>query len=87
MRDIIWTVILVWLVWKIYDAFKGISKMQTQRVNNQQTRQGATNNSYYTTNQQSQRKEGEVKLDSTQGTHKSHFKPGDGEYVDYEEIK
>lgn len=84
MRDIIWTVILVWLVWKIYDAFKGISKMQAQRVNNQQNRQG--NTSYYN-NQQSQRKEGEVKLDSTQGTHKSHFKPGDGEYVDYEEIK
>ncbi len=84
MRDIIWTVILVWLVWKIYDAFKGVSKMQTQRVNNQQNRQG--NTSYYN-NQQSQRKEGEVKLDSTQGTHKSHFKPGDGEYVDYEEIK
>lgn len=85
MRDIIWTVILVWLVWKIYEAFKGISKMQTQRVNNQQTRQG--NNTSYYNNQQSQRKEGEVKLDSTQSAHKPHFKPGDGEYVDYEEIK
>jgi len=84
VRDIIWTVILVWLVWKIYDAFKGISKMQTQRVNNQQNRQG--NTSYYT-NQQSQRKEGEVKLESTQSAHKPHFKPGDGEYVDYEEIR
>lgn len=85
MRDIIWTVILVWLVWKIYDAFKGISRMQTQRVNNQQSRQG-NSNTYYN-NQQSQRKEGEVKLDSTQSAHKPHFKPGDGEYVDYEEIK
>ncbi len=86
MRDIIWTVILVWLVWKIYEAFKGISKMQTQRVNNQQTRQQGNNHTYYT-NQQSQRKEGEVKLDSTQSAHKPHFKPGDGEYVDYEEIR
>lgn len=59
--------------------------MQTQRVNNQQNRQGA-NHSYYT-NQQSQRQEGEVKLESTQSTHKPHFKPGDGEYVDYEEIR
>ncbi len=85
MRDIIWTVILVWLVWRIYDAFKGVSKMQAQRVNNHQNQQGTKHHSY--TNQQSRRKEGEVKLDSTQSAHKPHFKPGDGEYVDYEEIK
>ena len=76
MRDIIWTVILVWVVWKIVSAFKNISKMQAQRVNHQ-------NNTY----QQQQRKEGEVKIDSTQSAHKPHFKPGDGEYVDYEEVK
>lgn len=57
--------------------------MQTQRVNNQRNQN--TQSNYY--NQQSQRKEGEVKLDSTQSAHKPHFKPGDGEYVDYEEIK
>lgn len=77
MRDIIWTVILVWLVWKIYEAFKGVSKMQTQRVNNQQNQ--------YT--QRNQRKEGEVRVESTNTSHKPHFKDGDGEYVDYEEIK
>lgn len=81
MRDIIWTVILVWLVWKIYDAFKGISKMQAQRVN---TRQNQHQQQYY---QQNRRKEGEVSIDSAEPTHKPHFKPGDGEYVDYEEVK
>jgi hypothetical protein len=75
VRDIIWTVILVWLVWKIIDTFKNVSKMQTQRVNNNQQQQ------------YSRRKEGEVKIDSTHTSHKPHFKPEDGEYVDYEEIK
>ncbi len=75
MRDIIWTVILVWVVWKIVDAFKNVSKMQAQRVNPNQN------------NQYQQRKEGEVKIDSDKSAHKPHFKPGDGEYVDYEEVK
>jgi hypothetical protein len=73
VRDIIWTIIVIWLVWKIYDAFVGISKRkpQTQGVNNSQ-------NNF--------RKEGEVKIE--RDIHqKSHFKPEDGEYVDYEEIK
>lgn len=50
--------------------------MQAQRVNHQQNNR-----------QQNSRREGEVKIDSTQTGHKPHFKPGDGEYVDYEEIK
>ena len=73
VRDIIWTVILVWIVWKIIDAFKNVSKMQPQKVNNN--------------TQQHNRKEGEVIIESSAPNHKSHFKPGDGEYVDYEEIK
>jgi len=28
MRDIIWTIIIVWLLWKIVDAFQKISKKQ-----------------------------------------------------------
>jgi hypothetical protein len=29
MRDIIWTIIIVWLVWKIIDTFQKISKRPT----------------------------------------------------------
>lgn len=85
MRDIIWTIILVWLVWRIYEAFKGVSKMQAQRMNSRQNQysQGSQHNYQ----QQNRRKEGEVRVDSAQSAHKPHFKPGDGEYVDYEEIK
>jgi hypothetical protein len=72
VRDIIWTIIIVWVVWKIYDAFKNVSKAKTQAQK--------SNENY------SYRKEGEVKIDRSVDL-KSHFNPNDGEYVDYEEIK
>lgn len=73
MRDIIWTIIVLWIIWKIYDAFKSISKPKTQQ-------QGFNNQHDY-------RKEGEVKIETRETKNKSHFKESDGEYVDYEEIK
>ena len=72
MRDIVWTLIVIWLVWKIYDAFKSVSKPKAQP-------QGYNGN-------QSYQKEGEVKIDKNINL-KSHFNPNDGEYVDYEEVK
>lgn len=38
MRDIIWTIILIWLVWKIYDMFKSIPKTQPISKNTSQYR-------------------------------------------------
>ena len=73
MRDIVWTVIVVWVVWKIYDVFKHASKSKNSNFNKGQ-------DNYYRSN------EGEVRIDK-QNNHKSHFNPNDGEYVDYEEIK
>lgn len=41
MRDIIWTIILVWLVWKVYDMFKGVSKHKsTNKSNYNQRKEG-----------------------------------------------
>jgi hypothetical protein len=72
VRDIIWTIIIVWVVWKIYDAFKSVSRSK---------------NSVPAFNRnQSYQKEGEVKIDKRVDL-KSHFGPSDGEYVDYEEVK
>ena len=48
-------------------------KTQQQGFNNQQ--------------QYNNHKEGEVKIETFETKNKSHFKDGDGEYVDYEEIK
>lgn len=71
MRDIIWTIILIWLVWKIYNMFKGVSKTKTQPIHK---------------NTSQQRKEGEIRIEKNVHQ-KSHFSENDGEYVDYEEIK
>jgi uncharacterized protein YxeA len=76
VRDIIWTIIVVWLIWKVFEAFKTLSKPKTttQRVYTNQT------NSY------TNKKDGEVKIEATNTTSKPHFKSGHGEYVDYEEV-
>lgn len=77
MRDIVWTVILIWVVYKIYETFKSVGKNRTQQ-------QGFnTNQSNYYQN----RNEGEIRVDNRASNQKTHFKPEDGEYVDYEEIK
>ncbi|MBL7936318.1 MAG: hypothetical protein JNM51_10985 [Bacteroidia bacterium] len=36
MRDVIWTVIIVWVLWKLYDAFKHISKTKKTSFNEPQ---------------------------------------------------
>lgn len=76
MRDIIWTVILIWVVWKVYDAFKNVSKAKTQTHGYDQQQ----NNNYY-------KREGEIKIENPGSKTKTHFKSEDGEFIDYEEIK
>lgn len=34
MRDIIWTIIVIWLVWKIYNLFKSSSQKKTYHNHN-----------------------------------------------------
>lgn len=41
MRDIIWTIIAIWIIWKVYDMFKSMSKIKTQPINrNNQRKEG-----------------------------------------------
>lgn len=40
MRDLIWTIIIVWVVWKLYDTFKAISKTKPQRANHYSQKEG-----------------------------------------------
>lgn len=72
MRDLIWTIILIWLVWKIYDMLKGVPQKSKSSNNN--------SNSF------NRKKEGEVKIE-TIVQQKTYFGKNDGKYVDYEEIK
>lgn len=81
MRDVIWTIIVIWIVWKLYDAFTSFSRTKARSTVNPYGH-SQQQQAY----QQNSRREGEVKIEN-KGESKSHFKPDDGEYVDYEEIR
>lgn len=73
MRDIIWTIIIVWVLWKIINSFKTLHKTKATSNNKQQ--------------QSNSGKQGETTFDNNSTKNKSHLDPNIGEYVDYEEIK
>jgi hypothetical protein len=76
MRDVIWTIIVVWVVYRIYEAIKS-------------SRVYIYNRNEHTHNYNAP-KEGEVKIDAKSQEHHTDRKPNSdkgGEYVDFEEIK
>jgi len=78
MRDIIWTLIIVWLIYKLVDIFKGSSKKSSFAGNNS-TAQNGQNQSYQSNTAYASKK------DSKEAIQKSADKEGD--YIDFEEIK
>ena len=76
MRDIIWTIIIIWLVYKVVDIFKANTKKSFAGNASNQSNQA----------QQTQSHEGFAsKKDVKDVIQKSADKEGD--YVDFEEIK
>jgi hypothetical protein len=73
MRDIIWTVIIIWLIWRIIEAFRTVSATARKAQQTDQHSDNYSQNNTYT-NPNTQPKKGELKSDA-------------GEYIDYEEIK
>ena len=73
MRDIIWTVIIIWVVVKIIGAFRSVSSASKKAQQNSGHSQDYTQNTDQT-HTSAQPKKGELKSDA-------------GEYIDYEEIK
>jgi hypothetical protein len=74
MRDVIWTIIAVWVIYRIYEAIKA-SKVYIYQKHEH----------HYNA-----RKEGEVKIDAQTQAHHTERKPNSdkgGEYVDFEEVK
>jgi hypothetical protein len=71
MRDLIWTVITLWVVWKLYDAFKHVLKPQQAK----------------NTGSFKSKKAGEVKIENMRSKQKPNFNANNAEYVDYEEVK
>lgn len=76
MRDIIWTLIVVWLIYKLVDIFRGSTK---KSFANNSGNQNAQNDQHTTTTNFS------AKKDPKEVIQKSADK--EGEYVDFEEIK
>jgi hypothetical protein len=64
------------VVWKIYDAIKVVTKPIQKQSYDSQKNQSSPNF----------KKEGEVKVDRMGKDNKTHFKPSDGEYIDYEDV-
>lgn len=76
MRDVIWTLIIIWVIYKIIDVFKNIKQKpysNNQSFNSYKTSQTESTNNYPS------KKEPKVNLQ------KNIDKEGD--YVDFEEIK
>lgn len=73
MRDVIWTIIVIWVIYKLIDIFRSASQRKSfaheQTAHNNNERQ-QTNTS---------------KKDIRSAIHKSAEK--EGEYIDYEEVK
>ena len=71
MRDVFYTLLGVWIVWRLLD---GISSFKARQANN------------YGNTQQTKRKEGETSVDYAPPI-KKKISDNEGEYVDYEDVK
>jgi hypothetical protein len=74
MQEFFYTILAIWLIWKIFGAFSN-TKKQSATNNFQQT-----NHNHYNTP-----RPGDVKVEET--PKKKSDKAPDDDYVDYEEIK
>jgi hypothetical protein len=77
MQEVFFTVLAIWVIWKLFSAFSGSG--QSRSANNFYQ----TNHNHY----QETRKEGEVVIEDKSAKTGTKRKSDDGEYVDYEEIK
>ena len=78
MRDVIWTIIIIWVVYKIVGMFRGASVKKTVIYNKYETRNHS----------QSTKPEGSVTVEQNTKHDKSpKVNSTDGDYIDFEEIK
>jgi len=78
MRDVIWTIIIIWVVYKIVGMFRGASVKKTVIYNKYETHNHTTQ----------QKPEGSVTVESEpKQKHSPKANSAGGEYIDFEEIK
>jgi hypothetical protein len=78
MQEFFFTVLAIWVIWRLFSSFTGSSPASSGR-----TYQQTTHHHYY---QKQAPQEGEVRIDKKVSP-ESKIPPTEGEYVDYEEIK
>lgn len=71
MKDVFYTLLVVWIIWRIMNS-----------VNTIRLRQSTTDHNYQNT-----KKQGETTIDYVPPKNKNKRDDDEGEYVDYEEIK
>jgi hypothetical protein len=76
MRDLIWTVIVVWFVYKLIDIFRGASAKKSFSGSNHQSFEQTNTTHTHTTHSKEDIKSAVQK----------HIN-NEGEYVDFEEVK
>lgn len=74
MRDIFFTILIIWVLWRI---FSGLNKSRGSFTFNNQ------NNNYA----EPPKQEGDITIDTRANAKNKKNKDDEGEYVDYEEIK
>lgn len=75
MQEFFFTILGVWLIWKLFGAFSSPRGSST-------TYQQHTHNHYYG----EKKKEGQVRVE-TKKKQAPHIPSDEGEYVDYEDVK
>ena len=72
MRDVFYTILVVWIVWRVLDSISSYGSKRGTNVNN--------------TSPKNKRNVGETSVDYVPPV-KKNINADEGEYVDYEEIK
>ncbi len=76
MQEFFFTVLAIWVIWRLFGAFSGGRKPASNYQQN-------THHHYY---QKEEKKDGEVRIKG-KSSPESKIPPTEGEYVDYEDIK
>jgi len=72
MRDVFYTILVIWIVWRVLNSISTYRTKQDKSVNNP--------------SQNNKRKEGETSIDYAPPS-KKKISDDEGEYVDYEDVK
>ncbi len=76
MRDVIWTIIICWVIWKLWSMIKSARTVVIQK-----NEQHEHHHHYHS------EQEGATKVEQLNSGKQKIFRDTEGEYVDFEEIK